>query len=105
MGYIRKFTTSFKAIGEFFIHAVAEKDSLDRPTDAYPYRLSLGRSSWIVWFYTTIIFVLKAIPLSYMWFLIGLSLLGYIIGKQFIVTSIGGASRSEYIDFTNEEHP
>jgi hypothetical protein len=89
---------------EFFLHAIADRDEWQNGVDHWKFKLSLGRSSWIVWFYTTIIFISTGVQLSYLWYLIGLSTLGYCIGTKYIVSSIGGASRQEKIDWSNEEH-
>ena len=75
---------------EFFLHTVSEKDKLDGKKEHFKYRLSLGRSSWIVWFYATIYFIAKGIILSYLWYLIGLSILGYVIGTKYIIKGIAG---------------
>jgi hypothetical protein len=90
---------------EFLLHAIADRDEWTNGHDHWKFKLSLGRSSWIVWFYCTIWFTLTGITLSYMWYLIGLSTLGYVIGSKYIITSIGGASRVEKVDWSNEEHP
>jgi len=84
---------------DFFVDSVSDYD--DRTGEE---KFSLGRGSWIVWFYSTIYFVFNGIILSYLWYLVGLSLLGYIIGTKYIVTGIGGASRAEKVDWSDEEH-
>ena len=94
---IKKFIVN---VIDFFVDSVSDYD--ERTGEE---KFSLGRGSWIVWFYSTIYFVFNGIILSYIWYLVGLSLLGYIIGSKYIVTSIGGASRIENVDWSNEEHP
>jgi hypothetical protein len=90
---------------EFFLHAIAEKDELDEDAvEHFKFKMSLGRSSWIVWFYATIYFIAIGVVLSYLWYLIGLSTLGYVIGTKYIVTNIGGASRFETANWDQEEH-
>jgi hypothetical protein len=98
--YIKK---TFINIIEFFISAVAEKNDMQNGF-GYRYKLSLGRSSWIAWFYATIYFTFNGIILSYLWYLVGLSCLGYVIGSKYIITNIGGASRTEIATWDNEEH-
>lgn len=92
--------TFFLGIIDFFVDSISDYD--DRTGEE---KFSLGRGSWIVWFYSTIYFVFNGIVLSYLWYLVGLSLLGYIIGTKYIVSSIGGASVKESIDWSQEEHP
>jgi len=66
-------------------------------------KFSLGRTSFIVWFYLTCwivrdslmthdIVVIAGLPLA--WWTVGLSLLGYIIGKQYIVTKLNLLSQN-----------
>ena len=89
---------------EFFLHAIADRDEWVNGTDHWKFKLSLGRSSWMVWFYATIVFIMAGTQLSYLWYLIGLSTLGYVIGTKYIVNSIGGATRNEAVSWNNEEH-
>lgn len=59
-------------------------DKKDGP-DA-PMTFSLGRSAFIIWFIITCRLILNGAPADYLWYSIGFSLLGYTIGKQYIVT-------------------
>ena len=96
---------------EFILHAFADEDTLGNRNDL---KLSLGRSSWIIWFYTTIYLMvtrqqIETVVPAYYWYLLGLSLLGYVIGKQYILTGFSGVDRSELltekIDWTTKDHP
>ena len=94
----------------------------DKNYDGFGDSWSLGRTSFILWFYTTIIGVitffnslfiegfsesLSKIPSTVIttfiivWFLLGLSLLAYIIGRQNIITSITAGLSSSSIDIKN----
>ena len=94
----------------------------DKNYDGFGDSWSLGRTSFIVWFYTTIgggitffnsIFIpgfvesLAKIPVTLlttgiiMWFLVGFSLLAYIIGRQNIVTSVSANLGTSSIDIRN----
>lgn len=64
-----------------------------------PMTFSLGRTCFIIWFYITIcdrdiLFAAKNTLGVLTWALLGLSLLAYNIGRQNIITSIGGVNIS-----------
>lgn len=67
-----------------------------------PMTFSVGRSSFVVWFYCTITLTMAGAVLSYLWYLLGLSLLGYVIGKAYIITSLGGVTFNQ--TSKDEEH-
>lgn len=78
--------TEFIAFCKWFSHAFSEKDPLDGDM-----RFSIGRSSFIAWFWVTLLISIKytttfALLPVYYW-LLGFSLLGYVIGKEYLVLS------------------
>ena len=74
------------AFFKWLSHAFSEKDPIDNDM-----RFSIGRTSFVAWFWTTLVIAFKYssmfanIPV-YFW-LLGFSLLGYVIGKEFLVLS------------------
>lgn len=62
---------------------------------ANPMTFSLGRTSFVVWMFSTVQLTYAGVALSYLWFLLGLSLLGYVIGKSYIITSLGGVTLNQ----------
>ena len=78
-------------------------------------KFSLGRTSFIVWFYITCYGVVDAIRtdnvivmagLPLWWALVGLSLLGYVIGTKYIVTKLYASSMNiTDIKIDDDERP
>jgi hypothetical protein len=77
-------------------------DKKDGPKN--PMTFSLGRTSFIIWFFFTIKLVVLGASLTYLWYLLGLSLLSYVVGKQYIITSLGGVTlhQSQDLDETSD---
>jgi hypothetical protein len=77
---------------DFFVDSVSDYD--ERTGEE---KFSLGRGSWIVWFYSTIYFTFKAVVLSPYWYVVGLSTLGYVIGTKYIVSLNGLPTKVEEV--------
>lgn len=71
-------------IVDFFVDSVSDYD-----TRSGEEKFSLGRGSWIVWFYSTIYFTHVGVALSFYWYVVGMSVLGYVIGTKYLVSLTG----------------
>lgn len=84
---------TFKAIKDlifgiidFFVDSVSDYDSRTGED-----KFSLGRGSWIVWFYSTVYFTYTGVALSLYWYVVGMSVLGYVIGTKYLFSLTGTA--------------
>jgi hypothetical protein len=66
-----------------------------------PMTFSIGRTAFVVWFFITANKTWNGVPLNYFWYVLGISLLSYVIGKNYIVTSLGMGSQQD----NSKEHP
>ena len=57
-----------------------------------PMTFSIGRTAFVVWFIVTVHKTLMQEPTEYLWYILGISLLSYVVGKQYIVTNLGISS-------------
>lgn len=66
-----------------------------------PMTFSVGRASFVTWFTVTIQKALASQTMDYLWYVLGISLLSYVIGKQYIITNLGVGVKG----LDTEEHP